>query len=301
MKKDNVLVVHVSLGADPEEKISLPNFNELTINQAKEWIKQEQANNIVIIEEYSDVVAIGKYLKFEMIDTDHSLEQYVRKDHAKLYFSKGKEIFEEDIPLVDFVGRSREVAIEWAQKNEIDLVISESASETIEKGKIISQSLSKEEKIAKQGKLEIIVSIGREITVPDFSQITFEELENEQSEFQVKIKQVYNDTIAYGKFISQSVEAGTVFQEKDKKPDIQVIYSLVKPYVRDLRNNTVEGELQKIFYDEYQSRGANVSYNIFYVESDATKGTVVQMSTYNEFIPTVCTVNIGVSQGKEEK
>lgn len=115
----------------------------------------------------------------------------------------------------------------------------------------------------------------------------------------MKIKQVYNDSIAYGKFISQSIEAGTIFQEKEKKPDIQVIYSLGKPYMRDLRNNTQEGELQKIFYDEYQSRGANVTYNIFYIESDATKGTVVQMSSYNEFIPTVCTVNIGVSKRKE--
>lgn len=141
----------------------------MTIDQAKEWIQQEQANNIVIVEEYSDVVAIENYLKFEMIDADRSLEQYLRKDKAKLYFSKGKEVFEKDIPLVNFVGKSKEEAVGWAQKNDIDLFFSESTSDKIEKGKIISQDISPTEKIAKQGKLELIVSIGREVTVPDFS------------------------------------------------------------------------------------------------------------------------------------
>lgn len=297
IKKGNELVVDASLGADPEEKISLPDFKTMKLNEAKQWIEEQKADNLAIIEEYSDKIAATEYIKFEITNKDVKAEDYKRKDKAKVYFSKGKEVFEKDISVPDFAGKMKEEATDWAKKNEIDLKIEEVDSDSIEIGKIISQSVGKDTKIAKKDAMSITISTGKALVVPDFSQFTAEEAESKANGLQVQVKQVFNDSVPYGGFISQSVEIGKKYKEKDEKPTIQVVYSSGKPYIKDLRDNTLEGDLQKIFYEEYQSKGANITYQVNYVDSTVTKGTVVNMSKYNEFAPINYVVQISISKG----
>lgn len=297
IKKGKSLAVDASLGADPEESISLPDFKSMKLKDAKNWISEQKATNLAIIEEYSDKVAAGDYIKFEITNKDVKAENYKRKDKAKVYFSKGKEVFEKDISLPDFAGKPKEEVTEWAKKNDITLKIDEADSDKVESGKVLSQSIGKDTKVAKKETISITVSTGKALIVPDFSQFTAEEAESKASGLQVQVKQLYNDEVPYGRFISQSVEVGKKYTEKDEKPVIQVVYSFGKPYIKDLRDNTLEGDLQKIFYDDYQAKGANITYHVYYVDSTVTKGTVVKMSQYNEFIPINSVVQIGISKG----
>ncbi|MBM7688297.1 PASTA domain-containing protein [Enterococcus ureilyticus] len=297
IKKGHELVVDASLGADPEEAISLPDFKSMKLKEAKKWINEQKADNLAIIEEYNDKLAAEDYIKFEITNKDVKAENYKRKDKAKVYYSKGKEVFEKDIAMPDFVGKTKEETTEWAKKNEITLKVNESDSDNIENGKIISQSIGKDTKVAKRDSMAVTVSTGKALIVPDFSQYTAEEAESKANGLQVQVKQFFSDEIPYGRFISQSVEIGKKYTEKDEKPVIQVSYSIGKPYIKDLRDNTLEGDLQKIFYDEYQSKGANITYQVYYVDSTVTKGTVVKMSQYNEFIPINSVVQIGISKG----
>jgi hypothetical protein len=78
---------------------------------------------------------------------------------------------------------------------------------------------------------------------------------------------------------------------------VEVIYSQGQPYLNDLRGTTVEGELPKLFFEEYQSKGANINYAVYYVDGEEPKGTVVKMSHYGQFLPLECTVEIGISRG----
>ncbi|MCA5012692.1 MULTISPECIES: PASTA domain-containing protein [unclassified Enterococcus] len=297
IKKGKELVVDASLGADPEEQIQLPEFKEMKISEAKKWITEQKADNLAIIEEYSDKVAQGDFIKFEITNKDVKAEEYKRKDKAKVYFSKGKEVFEKNIAMLDFTGKTKEEVTEWTKKNEITLKVEEADSDKIEAGKVISQSIGKDTKVAKRDTLTVTVSTGKAMIVPDFSQFTAEEAADKGNGLQVQVKQLYNNTVPYGHFISQSVEIGSKFTEKDDKPVIQVVYSIGKPYIKDLRDNTVEGDLQKIFFDEYQSKGANITYQVYYVDSTVTKGTVVKMSNYNEFVPIDSVIQIGISKG----
>lgn len=297
IQKGKELTVDASLGADPEEAIALPDFKPMKLKAAKSWISEHKADNLAIIEEYSDKVPAGDYLKFEITNKDVKFDAYKRKDKAKLYFSKGKEVFEKDISMPDFAGKAKEEATEWAKKNDITINVTEADSDTVESGKVISQSIGKDTKIAKKDTMSITVSTGKALVVPDFSQYTAEEAESKANGLQVQVKQLFNDEIPYGRFISQSVEIGKKYTEKDDKPVIQVVYSFGKPYMKDLRDNTLEGDLQKIFYEEYQSKGANITYQVYYVDSTVTKGTVVKMSSYNEFIPSNSVIQIGISKG----
>ncbi|MEI5994584.1 hypothetical protein A5880_002170 [Enterococcus sp. 4G2_DIV0659] len=78
---------------------------------------------------------------------------------------------------------------------------------------------------------------------------------------------------------------------------VKVYYSAGQPYLKDLRGNTLEGDLQKQFYDEFQSKGATIQYNVRYVDSAEPKGTVVGMSAYNIFVPLEYTVDLDISLG----
>lgn len=296
MKKGNVLKVEASLGPNPDDELPLPDFKTMKLQDAQNWIKEEKADNLTIIEEYSDKIPSGEYTKFEMVTKDVKPESYKRKDTAKLYYSKGKETYEKNISMSDFIGKTKEEAVEWAKKNELTLKIDESDSDTIEAGKVISQSVPKETMVAKKESFTINVSKGKAIIVPDFSQISQEEVQTKAPEINVQPKQVYSDTVSYGRFISQSAEVGQKFIGQDK-PFVEVTYSAGKPYMKDLRDNTLEGDLQKIFYEEYQSKGANITYQVYYLDSSVTKGTVIKMSSYNEFVPTTCVIQIGISKG----
>ncbi|MEG3033709.1 MAG: PASTA domain-containing protein, partial [Enterococcus sp.] len=113
IKKGKELVVDASLGADPEESVSLPDFKPMKLKDAKSWISEQKADNIAIIEEYSDTVSAGDFIKFEITNKDVKAENYKRKDKAKIYFSKGKEVFEKDISVPDFASKTKEEATEW--------------------------------------------------------------------------------------------------------------------------------------------------------------------------------------------
>lgn len=135
------------------------------------------------------------------------------------------------------------------------------------------------------------------MTVPDFSQYTIEEAQGLESKIPLQVSTVYSDQVAYGSFLSQSEEAGKEYSESDTLPTVKVVYSLGRPYLKDIRFQATEGDLPKLFFDEYKSKGANVYYEIYYVDSAEPKGTVVEMSRYGEFIPLETWVTIGISRG----
>ncbi len=52
-----------------------------------------------------------------MSDEEISKEEYKRQDNANVYFSKGEEVFEEDIEVPDFVNKNKEEVEQWAETN----------------------------------------------------------------------------------------------------------------------------------------------------------------------------------------
>jgi len=107
------------------------------------------------------------------------------------------------------------------------------------------------------------------------------------------VKQVFHADVSYGKLISQSIEADTKLTEKDDK-HITVTYSQGRPYLKDFRGQ-LEGDLPRLFFEEYQSKGADIKYIVKFVWAPEVKGTVVSMHKFNEFVPMKFTVEIHIS------
>ncbi|MGC6769990.1 PASTA domain-containing protein [Enterococcus sp. LJL51] len=297
IKKGTELTVDASLGPDPEEGLPLPDFGTMNRTEVSDWILQNKADNLSVIEEYSASKASGEFIKLEMVSKDVTAETYKRKDKAKVYYSKGPEVYEKTIEVPDFTGKTKEEVEEWTKKNELTIEVSENDSDTVDAGKVISQKEAKGTKLAKKDKFPVVISAGKAYVVPDYSQVSMKSAEGNAD---IQVVQLYNDTVPYGGFVSQSIAAGETFKAS-QKPGVQVTYSIGKPFLKDLRNDTMEGDVQKIFYDEYQQKGAPLTYQIYYIDSEVTKGTVVEMSNYNEFVPTNAVIRIGISRGNVTK
>ncbi|MFC7056010.1 PASTA domain-containing protein [Enterococcus alcedinis] len=297
IRKGKILTVTGSLGANPEDKIALANFAEMTKGEATKWIEEKKAENITLIENYDDKIKTGTFIKQEFANKELKAEDYQRKDRMMLYYSKGKEVFEKNIEVLEFKGKPLTEVEAWAKKNEAKLKVEKDFSNTVAEGTVISQEIAKGKKIAKDEVLVLHVSKGKAIEVPDYSQYTRDEASAIEAKIPVVIKSLYSDSVPYGQFISQSVEAGKQYNETDTIPTITVVYSEGQPYMKDLRGSTSEGDLPKHFFDEYQSKGVSIYYSVYYVDSAETKGTVVEMSTYGQFISSGSTVSIGISLG----
>lgn len=293
IRKGKTLLLTSSLGADPEESIPLADFSEMSQEEAQLWIEENKAENLQMVTEFSDDIEAGEFIKLTIKDSGIDESEYKRKDSAAVYYSKGKEVFEKNITIPDFTGVAKEEVEKWVETNEIEMTYKEEDSDSVEAGFIISQSEAPEEKIAKRDKMEVAVSVGKAAVVPNFGELTADEAAMNFPDLDVTVKQVFNADVSYGKLISQSIEAGTKLTEKDDK-NVVVTYSQGKPYLQDFRGQ-LEGDLPRLFYEQYQSKGADINYIAKYVYSPEVKGTVVGMHKFNEFVPMKFTVEISIS------
>lgn len=295
VKKKNKFLVVASLGPDPEEPIKLPDFSTMNQEEAEKWVKKNKAENVTIKAEYDDEIEKSKFIKQEFSDKEMTAEKYKRKDQLIVSYSKGKEVFEKNINVPSFIKKAKSEVETWAKKNEINMTYDETDSDTIEQGLVISQSVAENSKIAKREAMTVVISKGKAFVVPNFAEFN----KNSAAEYQnltVNVKEQFSDTVAFGLLISQSVEPGKKIYEAEKATPITVIYSSGRPYLKSYIG-LIEGELPELFFNDYQSKGANITYATYYVDSEEPKGTVVDMSNYNEYVPINYSVNIAVSNG----
>lgn len=214
-----------------------------------------------------------------------------------VYYSKGKETFEKNIEVPDFTNKTLTELNEWVRKNEVKLVTEKVFSQSIALDSVVSQQTPVGTKIAKQDEFKVQLSKGKPLVVPNYGKYTLEEARELSDKVPAVLKSAYSETIPFGHFISQTIEAGTELDEKDNPPTIEVVYSEGRPYIKDLRKNALEGDLPKLFFETYSAKGATITYDVYYVDSDQPKGTVVEMSKYGEYLPMIANLSIGISLG----
>jgi serine/threonine-protein kinase len=292
--KGSTLALVVSSGPDPDELLALPDFSTMKRAAAEQWIRDTRADNLRLVQEFSDTVAANDFLRLEFRG-EVDAENYRRRDYATLYYSKGAEVFEKNITVPDFTDKMRGEVESWAQTNSLALTIEEADSDTVVAGNVISQSVAAGEKLAKNDELAVTVSLGKPRIVPDFSAYTVQTAPQAAGQIPVIVETSFHAKVAYGRLISQSVPSGTRLAPDDER-QITVVYSEGRPFLKDYRG-TSEGDLPAAFFNDYSSKGANVTYELRYVDSSEPKGTVVGMSDFSRFIPMSFHVVIEVSRG----
>lgn len=295
IRKGTTVEVDVSKGSDPDERISLPDFQNLSYDEAQVWVQQQKATGVSLILQYDTVVPRFQHIKTEFRNPDVSPDNYRRKDVAIVYYSRGEETFEKNINVPSFAGKAKAEVDSWASTNGVKVTYKESTSNAVDQGFVITQSVSSGTKIARNDPFEVTISVGKAVVVPNYAAYSAEEAASVPGLSPLVVTR-YSDAIPYGSLISQSLLPGTELTDKDDKT-VKLVYSLGLPYLDDLRGKMNEGELQKYFYDTYKAKGANVSYYTEYVSSSEIKGTVVGMSSYARLVPLNYVVRLSISLG----
>lgn len=125
--------------------------------------------------------------------------------------------FKEDVVVMDFSQSTTAEIDMWAKDNSIEIQYEYAFDELIEKGKVISQSVSPETEISNKDIINIVISLGPDpdkiITLPDFAGFTYQQIVDFVSEnklLDVTYEYIENDEIPEETFISHNIETPTM-------------------------------------------------------------------------------------------
>lgn len=292
VQRGSTIRFKVSDGPNPEEVIQVPDFSEMTTAQVRTWINENHATNANINEVNDEKVANMRFIRVEFTNGEVDKENYRRKDSMVIFMSRGPQVFEKNITVPNFLTQTRSEVERWATDNGIRLKIEEVASSTVASNGVINQSISAGEKIAKNTEMSVQISLGPSILVPNFNTMSPEDAGSFPG-LSVRVQKQYNLSVPFGQVISQSEEIGK--ELVGESPKITVVYSLGTPYIDNLVGSS-ESKLAE-YFRQFALNGANITYQIVYVDAHEPRGEIVSMSHFAQFLGLDTHVVVNVSRG----
>ena len=288
IQKGSNMKVVISKGADPNEQILVPDFTGNTYFQIQEWLSINKINNLRITYEYNDDIVANEYVRIVFNDKNIKPETYTRKDYGLIYVSNGPEVLPKDVKVEDWVTGNKDVMMvqSWAATNNIELVINKVNSATVAENGVLSQSVAPNTMVSKKSKLIVTVSAGQQVIVPDFSKINREQAgAMDPFGYELRFVEMYQPKggATFGSLIWQDIPAGTrVNKNSTKELVVTVYYSKGQPFISSLVSS-LESVIPQIIYD-FNQDSANFTYEIQYVSDSAVKGTIIDMTPFNQFV-----------------
>ena len=291
--KGEFLELTLSLGPDPSVLVKIPNFETMNRSEVEKWASENYMSKVRIVAQNSQTIASGKLITSKIGDGTQVGKEIRRDTAVYLTFSSGTG---EDglIVVPDFSVMMKEQAESFAKDNEIELKIEEVFDKTIEKGVVMSQSIAAEEKIKKGDTIELKVSKGPEIKVPNFAKYDQEMAATIAGKegISITMKEKYSG-VAKGKLVSQSLKAGSLYDVDDI---LTLTYSLGNEIIL---GSYVGGSLDELksMLKEYNDKGASLKTSVTYTASDKPAGTILTQTPSNTGVSVSKTIQLVVSEG----
>jgi len=165
LKRNGTLKVTFSKGPDPDEAVDFPDLKNYTLTQLNEWISTNKLTGISIKKEYSSVFDQDAVINYEIVDGQES--DFLRKNRVKVFVSLGSEGLTDTISVPDFAGKPKADVAKWGKSNKITISFLEDFNEFLEYGNVSSQSIEANTKMKREDTLEVVLSLGRPVTVPN--------------------------------------------------------------------------------------------------------------------------------------
>ena len=295
VKKGDFVRVTVSLGHDLSVTLQLPDLLSMTKDEVDAWAVANFMTKVRVTTEYNITVAAGRVIRYEIND-DTVVGNEVRRD-TPIYVivSKGIDETVEQIKIPDFKAMTLSECYVFASENGLNLIVEEKYDDYVPAGSVISQSVKAEEKLPRGSEIKLVASKGKKIIMPDFSDYTKEVATSVATELGVPVTVIekYSSSSA-GRFISQSIPAGTVFE---KGGFLELCYSLgnkivVPSFVGQTRDAI---ETWAIGLNE---QGARITISASETNSNSPAGTIVYQTPANTTVGVKKTISITVSKGK---
>ena len=167
LSSGSTLTITYSLGADPEEAITLPDIKSMTLSELNTWITDNRLSGITIETETSQIVPKNNVISYEFVDG--SEDAFLRKNRMVIYVSGGEESTDTTIEMPDLYGMTKAEVMQWAEDQKVKVTIQEEFNQYVEYGKVFSQSIDAETKMTRNDPVTVSLSRGNPIPVPDFT------------------------------------------------------------------------------------------------------------------------------------
>ena len=295
VKKGDFLKVTVSQGHDLTVALDLPDLMTMTKEQVESWAAENYMAKVRITAENSDEVPAGKVISCTINDNT-VVDQVTRNTPIYVVVSKGPV---DEAALLITVPNFKEMPLAdcyaFASENGLTLTVDEQYDDYAPEGTILSQSIKADEKVKKGDEIKLLVSKGKEITVPDFKGYSKEKAMSVATAqgITASVSEKYSGSAA-GKFLSQSIKAGTVYGKGDV---LELSYSLgneviVADYVGQTK------DIILAWAKDLNNQGASIKISVTYTQSGEAKGKILSQDKANSMISVKSTIHITVSKGK---
>ncbi|AQP52934.1 hypothetical protein CBF34_05925 [Vagococcus penaei] len=270
------------------QPIAIPDFTTKSIQVAKKWSEKYDIP-ITTQDVFIPNQKNGQVLKQTVDSVNQSLT---------LLVSTQKPEKADLVDLPDFKGKSRADVQSWAKLHRINVTMTNVES-TAPVDTVINQSILPETLVNLNTVLHVTISKKRpQLTVPDYSQKSLSELKADSSRLkEVTIQERFSETIPYGKLISQLPKKGEVIDlDEYPNPLINLVYSIGRPYLPAYFGQ-MEQDIPCLIERDFTSKGAKVTFQTYDVPSSYSKGSIVEMNKFNQYIPLDFHVKFGISTG----
>jgi beta-lactam-binding protein with PASTA domain len=296
VKKGDFVDVKVSLGHDLSVTLELPDIKSMKMDEVQAWADANFMTKVRITTEFSDTVPLNSVISYTVND-DRVTGEVVRRDSpVYVVVSKGPEdeaALQVTVP--DFKTMTLSECYAFANENGLTLTVQQQYDDYIAAGAVISQSVKAQEKVSKGSEITLVVSLGKKITVPDFSDYSKEGASAKAAELgiPVTVTERYSGASA-GAFISQSIDAGSVYVTGDI---LELKYSLGNKVVLASYVGQTLDSLQSWALG-LNAQGASITISKTETTSSSPAGTILSQTPANKEISYKTTIYVTVSSGK---
>ncbi|MBR2802529.1 MAG: PASTA domain-containing protein [Erysipelotrichaceae bacterium] len=208
VKEDVKIDFTVSKGADPDEKISVPDIANMTKDELNDWVKKNKLQKVKITTAYSETVPNGEVINYEFKGVE--ADSFTRGSTLNISVSKGPAPAG-TVTVPEFT--SKEQAENWGKTNKITVQIIESFNNDKLEGYVVDQNPKKDQTVKTGDTVTVYISKGKGVMVPDLVSMNKTQAEEWLAQYPVVTKQRYSNTTHH--IVSQSLPAGTMVSESE--------------------------------------------------------------------------------------
>lgn len=228
LKNVKEITLIVSQGPDPNKNVIVPNMLGWDTKKVLEFVNNNFLTNV-------DVNFTKSEEKQNTVIAQNVNGEIKRNSNLSLTFSQGTEDLIDPVSMEDFSNKSTFEATLWLKMNGINTTLEYAFNDDyrdtltildkdgnkldilkIKKGNILTQSVKPKETVT-PGKDNVILTVskGKKVIIPDFKNMSVEDVTSFVIQNKLKIKYLdnYDDTVAIGKIISASHNTGDVVEE----------------------------------------------------------------------------------------
>ncbi|MBR2533253.1 MAG: PASTA domain-containing protein [Erysipelotrichaceae bacterium] len=290
VKKDVKMNFVLSLGPDPDEAIRVPDLSGMTKSEVQEWISRNKLSKTKVVTAYNDSVEEDGVISYSFSGCEE--DSFTRACSLKISVSKGPAPAGK-VTVEDFEKKLYETVEAWAKSKKIELSKSETYSDKVEAGYVISQSIESGKTINEGDTLHVVVSLGKAISIPNMYGWTRKEVEN----WCRKNGVAYDDSeedydTTNGLCIKQSINPGSIVKEGD------IIYFIISkgdPDISEFYGTTLD-EL-KAWVEKINIESARVTLNkpVYDFSDSVPAGNIISLS---KKVKTGGSIDVVISKGK---